>query len=136
MKVGLGISTAPGPGIDPVAEATLAESAGFDFVSASDHLHGETPTYEPWSLLTWIAASTSRIHIATRVLAIPYRPPTVTAKMAETVDRLSNGRLILGLGAGYLDAEFLALGLPLHSFSPLRDKIDGMEEAIHVIRGL
>lgn len=136
LTVGLGVSTSPGPDTNPIDEAILAESVGFDFVSASDHLHGETPTYEPWSLLTWIAASTSRLRVATRVLAVPYRAPAVTAKMAETVDRLSNGRLILGLGAGYLDAEFLAFGLPASSFKPLRDKIDGMEEAIRLIRGL
>jgi len=131
--IGLGVSTTPGPEIDPIAEAIIAESVGFDFVSASDHLHGETPTYEPWSLLTWIAASTSHIRVASRVLAIPYRPPAVTAKMAETVDRLSNGRLILGLGAGYLDDEFRAFGLPVTS---LRDKIDGVAEAIDIVRGL
>lgn len=131
--IGLGVSTTPGPEIDPIAEATLAELVGFDFVSASDHLHGDTLTYEPWSLLTWIAANTSVIRVASRVLAIPYRAPAVTAKMAETVDRLSSGRLILGLGAGYLDDEFKAFGLPVMS---LRDKIDGMGEAIGIIRGL
>jgi probable F420-dependent oxidoreductase len=133
LQFGLGVSTTPAAGVDPVAEALAAESSGFDFVSASDHLHGATPTYEPWSLLTWIAAATSRIRVATRVLAVPYRHPAVVAKMAETLDRLSAGRLILGLGGGYLDAEFRAFGLPVPS---PREKIDGLEEAIRITRDL
>jgi alkanesulfonate monooxygenase SsuD/methylene tetrahydromethanopterin reductase-like flavin-dependent oxidoreductase (luciferase family) len=133
LKFGLGVSTTPAADVDPVAEARAAEAAGFDFVSASDHLHGTTATYEPWTLLAWIAASTSRIRVATRVLAVPYRHPAVVAKMAESLDRLSGGRLILGLGGGYLDAEFRAFGLPVPS---PRDKIDGLEEAIGIVRDL
>lgn len=133
LQIGLGIATSPGPDIDPIAEAIAAERLGFDFVSASDHLHGENPTYEPWTLLTTVAARTTSVRVLTRVLAIPYRNPAVLAKMAETLDRLSDGRLLLGLGAGYLDEEFRALGLPASS---LRDKIDGMAEAIELIRGL
>jgi probable F420-dependent oxidoreductase len=83
--------------------------------------------------LTWVAAATSRVTVLTRVLAIPYRSPAVTAKMAETLDRLSDGRVILGLGAGYLDTEFKAFGLEVPS---LRDKIDGMAEAVRAMRGL
>ena len=51
LELGLGLATAPGPGVDPIAEAEAAERHGFDFVSESDHLHGATPTYEPWTLL-------------------------------------------------------------------------------------
>jgi probable F420-dependent oxidoreductase len=130
---GLGVSTAATPGADPVKEARRAEELGFDFVSASDHLHGTSPTFEPWTLLSWIAAETSRIRVATRVLGLPYRSPPVVAKMAETLDRLSGGRLILGLGGGYSDEEFRAFGLG--TWTP-RDKIDGLEEAIRIARGL
>jgi probable F420-dependent oxidoreductase len=130
---GLGISTSAAPGADPVADARRAEQLGFDFVSASDHLHGEQPTFEPWTMLSWIAAATSRVRVATRVLAVPYRQPAVVAKMAESLDRLSGGRLILGLGGGALDEEFRAFGLGVR---PPRDKVDGLEEAVHVIRGL
>jgi probable F420-dependent oxidoreductase len=129
LQFGLGVSTSPAPGVDPVAEARLAEDVGFDFVSASDHLHGKAPTYEPWTLLTWIAAATTRIRVVTRVLAVPYRQPPVIAKMSETLDRLSGGRLILGLGGGYLDEEFRAFGLAVPSPG---DKIDGLEEAIRI----
>jgi len=133
LELGLGLATAPGPGVDPIAEAEAAERHGFDFVSESDHLHGATPTYEPWTLLTTIAARTTRLRVLTRVLAVPYRNPAVTAKMAETLDRLSDGRLILGLGAGYLDDEFRAFGMPVAS---LREKIGGMAEVIEIARGL
>lgn len=84
-------------------------------------------------MLTWMAASTSRIRIASRVLGVPYRPPAMTAKMAETLDRLSGGRLILGLGGGFSDEEFRAFGLRVPT---ARDKVDGLAEAITIARGL
>jgi alkanesulfonate monooxygenase SsuD/methylene tetrahydromethanopterin reductase-like flavin-dependent oxidoreductase (luciferase family) len=130
---GLGISPKAGPGFDPVGTGTRAEELGFDFLSTSDHPCGAEPTYEAWTVLSWIAANTSTIRIATRVLGVPYRPPAVVAKMAETFDRLSGGRLILGLGGGYSDEEFRAFGLRVPS---PRDKVDGLEEAIRITRGL
>jgi len=133
MLFGVNVSTSAGPGTDPVAFARSAEGLGFDFVSASDHLHGGSPTYETWTMLSWIAARTTRIRVATRVLATPYRNPAVVAKMAETLDRLSDGRLILGLGGGYADEEFRAFGLGERS---PREKVDGMEEAVRIARGL
>jgi probable F420-dependent oxidoreductase len=133
MLFGLNVSTPATPGADPATLACRAEELGFDFVSASDHLHGSSPTYEPWTMLSWIAAKTSRIRVLTRVLGMPYRSPAVVAKMAETLDRLSGGRLILGLGGGYSDEEFRAFGLG--DWTP-RDKIDGLEEAMRIARGL
>lgn len=129
VQFGLNVST----GDDPVGDAMYAEALGYDFVSAFDHLHGEAPTYEPWTLLTAIAARTTRLKVATRVLGVPYRHPAVVAKMAETLDRISGGRVILGLGGGYDDAEFAAFGLSAHS---PRDKIDGLDEAVRIMRGL
>jgi alkanesulfonate monooxygenase SsuD/methylene tetrahydromethanopterin reductase-like flavin-dependent oxidoreductase (luciferase family) len=131
LQIGLGVSTSPGPGVDPVAEARLAEEVGFDYVSASDHLNGTTPTYEPWTLLTAIAAVATRIKVLPRVLAVPYRNPAVLAKMAETLDRLSDGRLILGLGGGFVDDEFRAFGLPVPTN---RDRVDGVAEQIAIAR--
>lgn len=130
---GLDVPTAAGPGSDPVAEAIAAEAAGFDFVSASDHPCGSSPSYEVWTMLSWIAARTSRIRVATRVLGVPYRHPAIVAKMAETLDRLSDGRLILGLGGGASDDEFRAFGLGVPS---PRDKVDGLEDAVRITRGL
>lgn len=133
MRFGLNISTSAESGRDPVRDARRAEELGYDFVSASDHLHGGSPSYETWTMLAWIAASTSRIGVATRVLGLPYRNPAVVAKMAETFDRLAGGRLILGLGGGAVDDEFRAFGLGVRS---PRDKVDGLREAIGIIRGL
>ncbi|NUW45170.1 LLM class flavin-dependent oxidoreductase [Nonomuraea rhodomycinica] len=130
---GLGISTSAAAGADPVGDARAAEELGFDFVSASDHPCGSAPTYEVWTMLTWVAAATSRIKVATRVLGVPYRSPAMVAKMAETLHRFSGGRLILGLGGGYSDEEFRAFGLGVPS---PREKVAGMEEAVQVIRGL
>jgi alkanesulfonate monooxygenase SsuD/methylene tetrahydromethanopterin reductase-like flavin-dependent oxidoreductase (luciferase family) len=106
---------------------------GFDFVSASDHPCGTNPTHEIWTMLSWIAAATSRIKVATRVLGVPYRSPAMVAKMAETLDRLSAGRLILGMGGGSSDEEFHAFGLRVPS---PKEKIEGLEEAVRIVRGL
>jgi len=128
-----GINVPATTDVDPVALARQAESLGYDFVSAADHPCGASPTRETWTMLTWIAANTSRIRVATRVLGVPYRPPAMVAKMAETLDRLSGGRLILGLGGGYSDEEFRAFGLTVPT---PRDKVDGLDEAITIMHGL
>jgi probable F420-dependent oxidoreductase len=133
LRFGLDLPADHAPGRDLVAEARRAEELGFDFVSTSDHPEGDRPSYEVWTMLTWVAARTSRIGIATRVLGVPYRPPAMVAKMAETLDRLSGGRLILGLGGGYSDDEFRAFGLPVPT---AREKVDGMADAIRIARGL
>jgi probable F420-dependent oxidoreductase len=133
LLFGMNISPSAAPGTDPVSDARTAEELGFDFVSVNDHMHGPEPRYEVWTMLSWIAAATSRIRVATRVLGMPYRPPAVVAKMAESFDRLSGGRLILGLGAGASDEEFHALGLEVR---PPREKLEGLEEGIRIMRGL
>src|SRR6266705_4535521 len=133
MLFGLGLSTSARPGTDPAADARRAEDLGFDFVSASDHPCGTHPTYETWTMLSWIAAATSRIRVATRVLGVPYRAPPMVAKMAETLDRLSVGRLILGLGGGYSDDEFRAFGLGVPSPA---ERVAGLGEATRSPPGL
>jgi alkanesulfonate monooxygenase SsuD/methylene tetrahydromethanopterin reductase-like flavin-dependent oxidoreductase (luciferase family) len=130
---GLNVPTAVGRDNDPISLASRAEAAGFDFVSSNDHPCGTQPNHETWTLLAWIAATTSRVRVATRVLGVPYRPPSMVAKMAETLDRLSGGRLILGLGGGYSDDEFRAFGLNVPT---PRQKIEGLEDAINITRGL
>ena len=92
VRFGLNVSTSAAPGADPVADARRAEELGFDFVSAFDHLHGEQPSFETWTMLSWIAAATSRLRVATRVLAVPYRSP------AAVIERL-RGFLALGFTA-------------------------------------
>jgi alkanesulfonate monooxygenase SsuD/methylene tetrahydromethanopterin reductase-like flavin-dependent oxidoreductase (luciferase family) len=132
LIVGLGVPTSAGPGTDPAGLAQEAERLGYDFVSAADHPCGRDPSYETTAMLTWIAARTSRIKVASRVLAVPFRRPAMVAKLATSLDLLSGGRFILGLGAGYSDEEITALGGPV--LSPA-EKVDGLAEAIQVIQG-
>lgn len=133
LMFGLNVPASATPGADPVALACRAEELGFDFVSTADHPCGDEPSFETWTMLSWIAARTTRIRVATRVLGLPYRNPAMVAKMAETLDRLSGGRLILGLGAGYSDDEFRAFGLGVPTAG---EKVDGLAEALAIIRGL
>jgi probable F420-dependent oxidoreductase len=133
LQLGVDVPTFAGPKSDPVADAKQAERLGFDFVSANDHPEGSRPTYETWTMLSWIAAATSKIKVASRVLGVPYRSPAMVAKMAATLDQLSGGRLILGLGGGYSDDEFRAFGLRVPTPN---EKVQGLEEAIVIARGL
>src|ERR1700728_2005879 len=114
-------------------EARHAESLGYDVFSMPDHLHTDQPTAEPWTALTWVAAATQRLRVLPNVLGLPYRAPAVTAKMAETLDRLSGGRLILRLGLGGYDAEFSAFGLAQRTPG---QKLAALREAVTVIRGV
>ena len=116
-----------------MADALHIESLGFDLLTVSDHLVGTEPTFETWTLLTWAGANTSRVGLLPTVLGLPYRHPPVVAKMAESLDRLSGGRLTLGLGGGGSDAEFRAFGLPVRRPA---EKVQGLREAIEIIRGL
>ena len=133
LLLGVNVSTSAAPGADPVADARAAENLGFDFVSASDHPGSAHPSYETWTLLSWIAAATSRVVVMPRVLGIPFRAPAVVAKAAESLDRLSGGRLLLGLGAGGDDAEFRALGVPAGTPG---EKVRGLEDAVRIVRGM
>jgi alkanesulfonate monooxygenase SsuD/methylene tetrahydromethanopterin reductase-like flavin-dependent oxidoreductase (luciferase family) len=98
-----------------------------------DHLPGTRPSLETWTALTWAAAATERIHVGTNVLGLPYRHPAVTAKMAETLQRLSGGRLVLGLGGGGSNDEFRRFGLPVRE---PKEKVDAFEEALQITHQL
>jgi alkanesulfonate monooxygenase SsuD/methylene tetrahydromethanopterin reductase-like flavin-dependent oxidoreductase (luciferase family) len=133
LLFGVSLSTSAAPDADPVGRARRAEELGFDFVSASDHPSGTHPTYETWTMLTWVAAATSRIGVMSRVLSLPFRSPALVAKMAESLDRFAGNRFILGLGAGAADPELRGFGLPVPT---TRDKVDGLEDALQIIRGV
>jgi alkanesulfonate monooxygenase SsuD/methylene tetrahydromethanopterin reductase-like flavin-dependent oxidoreductase (luciferase family) len=133
LQFGVDLSTSAAPGADPVRDARRREELGFDFLTVSDHLHGAHPTYETWTVLTWAAAHTARIGLLTNVLSVPYRPPPVIAKMAESLDRLSGGRLTLGLGAGGNNGEAEAFGLAVRDPGA---KIEALGESIEIIRRL
>src|SRR5215469_1103237 len=103
-----------------IATAVKAEALGFDAVFVNDHIIVDgsprsapwTNTYDPLIALSFIAANTTRIGLGVSVLIVPYRNPIATAKMLATLDRMSGGRLTVGVGAGWNEAEFNALGVP------------------------
>ena len=98
-------------------DATLAaEAAGWDSVWTWDHLMAifgpwEQPIFEGWSTLSGVAAITSRIRLGLMVGANTFRNPGLTAKLATTLDHISGGRAVLGLGSGWLEAEHTAHGI-------------------------
>ena len=116
----------------PVALAQLSEQLGYDLVTFQDHPY-QPGFLDTLTLMTWVAASTSTIHIAGNVLNIPLRPPAVLARAAASLDLLSEGRYELSLGAGgFWDAIDSMGGRKL---TPGQG-VDALEEAIDVIRAL
>ena len=105
-----------------ITTACKAEALGFDAVLVNDHIIVDssqrsavwTNTYDPLIALSFIAAHTRRIRLGTSMLIMPYRNPIATAKMLATLDRMSAGRVIAGVGVGWDEAEFQALGVPFH----------------------
>jgi alkanesulfonate monooxygenase SsuD/methylene tetrahydromethanopterin reductase-like flavin-dependent oxidoreductase (luciferase family) len=137
LKLGLYIPNGDGPmgnGIarwrDVLAMARRAEEVGFDSVWVADHTlfrFDDVPTHgrwECWSLLSALAASTSRVEIGPLVSCMGFRNPALLAKIADTVDEISGGRLILALGAGWHEPEFTAYGYPFdHRASRFEDGV-------------
>jgi probable F420-dependent oxidoreductase len=103
-----------------IKTAMKAEELGFDAVFVNDHIIvDESPrsddwanTYDPFIALSFIAAHTTQIPLGTSVLIMPYRNPIATAKMMATLDQMSGGRVIAGIGVGWNEAEYNALGVP------------------------
>ena len=115
-----------------VALAQLSEQLGYDLVTFQDHPY--LPAYlDTWTLMTWVAARTERIHIASNVLNLPLRPPAVTARAAASLDLLSAGRFDLGIGAGGFPDAIGAMGGRRLSAG---QSVDALGEAIDVIRGI
>jgi len=116
-----------GAAIAEVAKA--AEAAGFDAVFVTEHPFPENEwlatgghhALDPFVALTWAAAATTGLRVLTNLCVVPYRNPYLLAKAAVTVDVVSDGRLILGCGAGYLEAEFAALD---QEFDDRNDRFD------------
>jgi alkanesulfonate monooxygenase SsuD/methylene tetrahydromethanopterin reductase-like flavin-dependent oxidoreductase (luciferase family) len=120
---------------DILAGFLLAEHLGFDHGWLVDHLVDtdstpESPCLEAWTLLAAIAARTSRIRLGVLVTSNTFRHPAVLLKQAVTVDHISRGRLILGLGTGWNVDEHRRYGIPL---PPPGDRVDRLEEAVEVI---
>jgi probable F420-dependent oxidoreductase len=158
MKFGVTIRNLGGYGASGGIQSCLdvaerAEELGYDSVWLADHvvlpeqvetpypynasgrfgLTWQTEIYDPLVLLSALAQLTNRVEIGTAVVVVPYRHALMTAKMLSTADRLSNGRIILGAGAGWLQEEFRALGLSddefAHCGSVTDDYLRAMKEA-------
>lgn len=121
------------------ALAVTADREGLDSVWGADHLvfrgdDGEwRGIHESWTVLTAIAALTERVEIGPLVLALPFRNPALTAKMAAELDAVSDGRLILGLGCGWHEPEFDAFGYPFdHRVGRFAE---GLEILVPLLRG-
>jgi probable F420-dependent oxidoreductase len=142
LKVGLFLSVAEGSAgcrwSNLRAIARYAESVGFDSLWVADHLlFPQSGLGEPapgrrecWSIVAALAAVTSRIELGTLVVCTSFRNPALLAKMADTVDEISDGRLILGLGAGWYEPEYQAFGFPFDH------RLGRFEEALQIIHGL
>src|SRR6266702_8891484 len=140
MKIGIVLDTAEGalqgktPTFRDLQEmAQAAERAGLDSIWLCDHLINRFPgreergLWEVFTMLSALAATTTRITLGTIVVCTSFRPPALVAKMADTIDEISGGRLILGLGAGWHQPEYEAFGYPF-------DHLAGrFEEALQVI---
>ncbi len=126
MKISLGLPTQRvdrpeefGTGSAVAEMARAAETAGFDAVYVTEHpvpgtawmRTGGHHAFDPFVALAFAAAATERLRVQTHLCVLPYRNPFLTAKAAASLDALSGGRLILGVGTGYLEVEFEALGV-------------------------
>ena len=119
------------------ALALRAEELGFDAVWYGDHLLYRRPgddrargPWEAWTILAGLAAVTSRVLIGPLVAATAFHNPAMLAKKAATVDEISGGRLVVGLGAGWNETEFRAFGLPFDH------RVSRFEEAFTIVRTL
>lgn len=121
---------------DILAMSVAAERVGFDSVWVSDHVGFGDPdgdwsgAWESWTLLSALAATTTRVELGTYVLAMPFRHPALLAKQAETLDEVSGGRLILGIGAGWNDIEFETYGVPVDR------RFDRFEDGLRIIAAM
>jgi F420-dependent oxidoreductase-like protein len=114
------------------------EAAGWDAACVTDHFMPNTPeregdTLEAWSTLAALAALVPRMRVGTIVLGNTYRHPAVVAKMAATLDIVTGGRLVLGIGAGWQQNEHDAYGIPFHTVG---ERLARLDEACHVLTRL
>jgi alkanesulfonate monooxygenase SsuD/methylene tetrahydromethanopterin reductase-like flavin-dependent oxidoreductase (luciferase family) len=115
-----------------VALAKRSEELGYDLVTFQDHPY-QPAFMDTWTLLSWVAAQTERVHLAANVLNLPLRSPAVLARSAASLDLLSAGRLNLALGAGAFWDAIEAMGG--RRLTP-GQSIDALGEAIGIIRRL
>lgn len=123
---------------DVLEIARHAEATGWDGVWFADHFmqdgeHDRAPWLEAWTTIAALAASVPRIRIGPLVTGNTYRHPAVLAKMAATIDHLSGGRLVLGLGSGWQENEHRQYGIPFYT---VKERLDRLAEACELIKAL
>ena len=116
----------------PVALARLSEEAGLDLVTFQDHPY-QPAFLDTWTLLTWVAARTERIHLAANVHSLPMRPPAVLARSAASLDLLSGGRYDMALGAGGFWDAIAAMGGERRSPG---EAVQAFSEAVDIMRAI
>lgn len=126
---------------DRVVElAQAAEANGFDLITVMDHFYQiagvgpeEAPMLEGYTTLGALAARTERVLLATMVTGVTYRNPALVAKMVTTLDVISKGRAVLGLGAAWNESEHLGYGF---DFPPIGQRLDRLEEALAICKAM
>ena len=123
-----------------VEQEKAAEEAGFDLVTVMDHLYQitgvgevEEPMLEGWLALAALARETSRVRLGTLVTGVTYRNPALLAKQVTTLNTISGGRAILGIGAAWNDVEHEGYG---YEFPPVRERMDRLDEALVIIKSM
>ncbi len=123
-----------------VEQARAAEDAGFSLITVMDHLNQipgvgpqTDPMLESWSVLAALARETKTVHLATLVTGVTYRNPALLAKIVTTLDVISGGRAILGMGAAWFEGEHIGLGF---DFPPIRERMDRLDEALTITKAM
>jgi F420-dependent oxidoreductase-like protein len=123
-----------------VEQACAAEAAGFSLVTVMDHLYqiqGVGPVTDPmleaWSTLAALARETTRVRLGTLVTGVTYRNPALLAKTVTTLDVLSGGRAIFGIGAAWNEEEHIGYGF---DFPPVRERMDRLDEALTIAHAM
>jgi alkanesulfonate monooxygenase SsuD/methylene tetrahydromethanopterin reductase-like flavin-dependent oxidoreductase (luciferase family) len=138
MKYGFQVLTYGAPWADSLDAAKRLDDLGYDYLFGHDHLYSTggnpyQPFFEGWTTLAAWAQATKRIRLGLTVGNNTFRNPGVVAKMAATIDHVSGGRSIFGLGAGNVELEAVAHGLPWGSAGV---RLDWLEEALKIVTGL
>ena len=115
--------------------AVELERLGFDSLWVNDHLYGvpmpEVPILECWTVLAAVGAVTTRVELGTLVSPVGFRNPALHAKMAATLDNITGGRVIVGLGVGWFETEFRGYGFP---FPAVRTRLKQLSEAARLMK--
>ena len=141
MRLRFGLHTRPYnlPITELQAAWRYGEASGFDWISVFDHFYGGSeagvplPTYECLTTMAALAVTTKRVRVGCMTVCMPFRHPGLLAKAAVTIDHLSGGRAEFGLGAGWVEEEFVAFG---YDFPAVPERLDRLEEGAQIVREL